>query len=978
MKRGLLSMIALALTFIGVVSASAQDWTAVPVQAGNFNLYNVGTGQFFTKGNGWGTQASITTDGKQTSGLTFNIEAVGSNWFIGTKGEYNNNYGLEHLSGGTVYTDQSRNKQSTWTFTEVGSANGAPVYTIVSVDNHGGGAGAYLVAEGGSSTVVAPGADGSYANAQWQVVKAKTAQDFIDEANAAKAAALAAMASASPSNPVDATALIFNANFDTKALQSYWVMESTNYNPQGGSAANPCAESWQAVFTLTQTITGLPEGTYVLEAQAAITDYTNAYDGANYPVVYANEVTSPFIDMIEADRATSMTQLSGSFTNGLYEVEPLTVIVGEDGILKVGVRGTRTNTWCIWDNFRLTFYGFDLAALVNAYQNALAAAQSVEGKMSAQAESDLAAAVQQYSSVDESDKTAVRAALTALNNAVAAAEQSVKEYQQIAEFLDNYSDAPGINSLKQKYENGEFTTMADFYPEFQAAVVATLGQQDGVDISAIILNNTPTSNSDFWDGNKSNAYDPGNNVAEYWNMSGASMSQTLPQLPEGTYFLTAKAFTRDGMTATLSTSTGASISLVTVPNTQINNRTQAAEWFNAGNGDNLLAFNIVGNPQDVTITLTADNANGDHWMVWRSFKLEYNTLKELTIVNIGTPVLQLADGTVINDGDTKTADAAKIKDGIVINFPGTEIKNVPIHPSHFQAKGKIENKTDGVTYIVRSNGYFDNGYNPDFDIHFGQGLFGWSDNALNDYIAATNNSISRGKEYEVTVNEVLFINTEMDAIDMTKGYEANVVGMSHPGTYTPGTYTEPNTKDMTAEDYINPATGKQYIYEQFVYYFNQKEGRDPVVEYEDIDALLEMQRYYNGWQLHDGDGNDDVARPYRPLTADELEYIRFFLATYCEGVILWRDSAAPYTFTIKTTVGVKQDADKIMRDQVVTAWDVRGNQVTDLLFQPSVETGIEGIEAASADSPLYNLAGQRVQTARQGIYVVGGRKVVLK
>ena len=978
-------MIALALTFVGAIGVSAQSWTAVSVQAGKFNLYNVGTSQFFTRGNGWGTQASITADGKQSSGMTLEFTAAGTNWFLSSKPEYNNNYGIEHLSGGTVYTDQSRNKQSTWTFAQVGSNEHGPIYTILSADNHGGGSGFYLVAEGGSSTIVAPMSDGSSANAQWQVVKAKTDQDYIDEANAAKSAALSAMASASPSNPVNATALIFNANFDTKALQSYWVMQSSNYNPQGGAASNPNAESWRAAFTLTQKITGLPEGTYVLEAQAAITDYAGT--GNDWAVVYGNEVTSTLKEMINGEN--SMTMMSNSFSNGLYDVDPLTIIVGDDGELTVGVRGTRNDTWCVWDNFRLTFYGFDLAALVNAYHNSLAAAQSVEGKMSAQSEADLATAVSTYSSIDESDKNAVRAAKTALDNAVIAAEQSVKEYKQIAAFLEDYASAPGINQLKQKYEAGAFTTMADFYPEFQTTVTSTLGTRDGVDISAIILNNCPTTNNDFWNGNVSNAFDPGNNVAEFWNMSGAYMSQTLPQLPEGTYFLTVKAFTRTGYNATLSTSTGASINLVTVENTVVNNRTQAKEWFDGGNGDNLLAFNIVGAPQDVTITLKADDANGDHWMVWRNFRLEYNTLKELTIVNIGNPVMQLADGTVINNGDTKTANANQIKDGIIINFPGTLIKNVPIHPSHFQAKGKIENKTDGVTYIVRSNGYFDNGYNPNFDIHFGWGLFGWSNSALEEYIAAVGfdsyreDETRKAKRYNVTVNEILFIDTEMDAVDMKKGYEVNVIGMSHPGTYTPGTYAVPDTKDMTAEDFMNSTTNKEYIYELFVYYFNQKWGRDPVVEYEDIDALLEMQRYYLGWENHDGNGKmdgpkgDDAPRPYRPLTADEIEYIRFFMATFCEGVILWRDNAAPYNFTIRTTSGVQQDPEKITRDQVVTAWDVKGNQVTDLLFEPAVETSIEGIEAASEDNAIYNLAGQRVQTARKGIFVVGGKKVVL-
>ena len=973
-------MIALALTFVGSISVSAQSWSAATVGTGKYALYNLGSGQYFTRGNGWGTQASITSSGNQADAMPIVLEAVGDNFKLRTDVN-GSGYGVEHLSGGTIYTDQSRGKNSSWTFTQVGDDNG-PIYTILSADNHGGGAGKYMAANSGN-TIVDPVDAVADDYGKWKLLRLKTDEELRDEALAARTAALAALPSASTSNPVDATPIILDANFDIKLLQGSWTMESSNYNPQGGSSSNPCAESWQAAFTLSQQLTGLPEGTYVLRAQAAITDYTNAYDGANYPVVYANNVTSPFIDMVEADRATSMTQLSGSFSNGMYEVEPLTVIVGEDGKLTVGVRGTRTNTWCIWDNFRLTFYGFDQAALVAAYHSALAQAQDMsDAVMSASAKNALAEAVANYSSVDETSKTAVRTALNALEAAVAAANQSIAEYVKISAEIENYTNVPGAGALMSKYENRQFVSLDDFYAQLRTIILANVGSQDGVDITAVILNPCPTSNLNNWTGNESNAYDPGNNVAEYWNMSGAKFEQTIPQLPEGTYFLTVKAFTRTGYNSTISVSGGAaaSVNLVTVGNDVVNNRTQANEWFNAGNGDNVLAFNIVGAPKDVTITLTADNANGDHWTVWRNFTLEYNTLKDLVFNNFGTTTITLADGTVINNGDTKTANANQIKDGILISFPGNDIKNVPIHPSNYQAFGKIENTTDGITYYVRSNGYFDNGYNPNFTIKFGQGLFGWSDNALQEYIGAAATS-PKAKSYTVTIDKVVFINHEMDAVDMTKGYEVNVL----PMPFLWGSYAVPDTKDMTAEDYILP-NGNQYIYEMFVEAYTAKHGVAPVLPEQDVDYYLELQRYRAGWQA--GDAYIDpvtmastypTTNPYRALTADEEEYVRFFLATYCEGVILEKDANVPYTFNIRTNNDVKQDVDKIERDQVVTAWDVRGNQVTDLLFDQGIETAIVGIEATKENNgAIYNLAGQRVQTARQGIYVVNGKKVVIK
>lgn len=42
------------------------------------------------------------------------------------------------------------------------------------------------------------------------------------------------------------------------------------------------------------------------------------------------------------------------------------------------------------------------------------------------------------------------------------------------------------------------------------------------------------------------------------------------------------------------------------------------------------------------------------------------------------------------------------------------------------------------------------------------------------------------------------------------------------------------------------------------------------------------------------------------------------------------------------------------------------------------ETAIEDVKATSAGADIYNLAGQRVKKAQRGIYIVGGKKVVVK
>lgn len=156
---------------------------------------------------------------------------------------------------------------------------------------------------------------------------------------------------------VNMTAYISNPDFSRNLDQSAWVVgeETTNKNLGGGANENFCAESWRSAFTISQTIEGLPNGTYQVDVQASCVEYEKT--GLDLPVVFANDATSTFV--ISSQESTmengenSMSMMSASFTQGLYRVQPIIVEV-KDGKLTIGVKGTRTDTWCIWDNFRLT------------------------------------------------------------------------------------------------------------------------------------------------------------------------------------------------------------------------------------------------------------------------------------------------------------------------------------------------------------------------------------------------------------------------------------------------------------------------------------------------------------------------------------------------------------------------------------------------------------------------------------------------
>ena len=431
--RYLKTLLVAVLASVGMVSY-AQTWTADEVGEGYYLLYNVGAKQYFTRGNDWGTRASITTAERGKS-LVFEAKLVGGKYFL-RSAVNGNDFGLEHLSGGTVYTDQSRNKQSTWEFKQVGDDNG-PVYNIISADNHGGGAGAYLTANG-SNTVVDPSQDGSTDYSKWKLLKIK---DGVNQE-----ALLADMEQAKVSSPVDATALILNPDFSFSGLK-FWTMVSNNQNLNGGRDDNPCAESWCKSFTLSQTI-AVPNGQYKLKAQAALTDYPGS--GVNLPYIYANDVQAIFPNMTQGEN--SMSWMSEQFSKGMYEVNPLTVTV-TNGSLTVGAKGTREDTWCIWDNFRLEYQGMapvleDLIAKANELMPTL---NETNAKELQKAIDDAQKVLDNESSTNSQIEAAVEALQSAYN--VADAENIAK--RKACEVLNNVPYVLFPENFKWALEDGE-------------------------------------------------------------------------------------------------------------------------------------------------------------------------------------------------------------------------------------------------------------------------------------------------------------------------------------------------------------------------------------------------------------------------------------------------------------------------------------------------------------------------------------------
>ena len=378
MKRKLLFAILMIAGVLGF-QASAQTWTDATLDAGKYVFQNVGSGRFLGPSNSWGTQASLieASHWNQLHSLgsgTYNIESQVSNG--GT------NYYLE----AGLFMDNDKPASITI------QTNGTYYSLAIGSD--------YLGYDG-TSTVLAKGSDRETANFQWNIV---AYDDFLTGATS--------------TNPKDASYLIACQNFDRNhRYASAWTMVASNQNLSGGTNENRCAESWQAAFTLSQTV-NLPNGVYKVRAQAALTEYT--VTGADFPVVYATgatTVTTPFKTMQHGEN--SMNTMSAQFTSGLYYTDWSSQVKVTDGKLTVGVKGTRTNTWCIWDNIQLQYLGteVDLSGLAADLAAAIAAAQATEGTIPTALYNQIAAVVSANNGT-YSDEDGYTTAINNVNNAV--------------------------------------------------------------------------------------------------------------------------------------------------------------------------------------------------------------------------------------------------------------------------------------------------------------------------------------------------------------------------------------------------------------------------------------------------------------------------------------------------------------------------------------------------------------------------------
>ncbi|MBQ7661894.1 MAG: hypothetical protein IJS48_00800 [Prevotella sp.] len=235
----------------------------------------------------------------------------------------------------------------------------------------------------------------------------------------------------------DMTFVIVNPSFENGTTG--WTYETSNDHgakevrndtyAMTNADGNYLFNIWSSGNQISQVIEDLPNGTYKLKAVAAT-------DGGHQIQLNAND-KSYKIDAID----------KGTGVEGEVEFNVL------DNKATIGAEGV-DKYWYKVDNFRLTYVkGFDLAALVQAYNEALAAAQAVEGRMNVNVKAALDAAI--AAQVDMTNPDNLAAVTAALTEATAAAKASVAAYAKAGEVLPKMKEVTESTNVytAEAYEN---------------------------------------------------------------------------------------------------------------------------------------------------------------------------------------------------------------------------------------------------------------------------------------------------------------------------------------------------------------------------------------------------------------------------------------------------------------------------------------------------------------------------------------------
>lgn len=943
----------------------------VPVIAdGTYYMYNKEAEGYLVGANSWGTQASVAPVGGIAVELT---KLEDGKYTISTASCY-----PDKFLGSNAYVDGS---SFGWTIAAVEGQEG--VFTVAKDAE-------YLVTTEGTTALSfsAELTDGAY----WQFQTKESLE--------------ALFADASEAEPADATFYIQNPNFSRNASHSQWTETHTGGDFQWGNGdnANFNAQMWNGNFNAQTIVTDVPNGKYRMYIQGFYRDGSSDNVATNYRDVVLrakyslNGVEKSFMSIAEEGQnpnvtgnqygsftfPNNQTQASACFTAGLYDNQPVVANVTNHTLtIKIYNDASVSNDWTVWDNIRLQYIGaVDVSAYAQGLADAVAAAQALEGTIPTDAYTALNAVVSEQNKEYETPEEyeAAIAAIQEATNTAKAMQSIYAEYPIVKQKVQNltaqevYTDAEGTaaTALTTAIETQDAaiekaTDVASIQAAIDAVRAAGFTFVNSVELTGVfdltelaIANPTPTSNANGWTVSQAPVFDAANNNAEFWNASGASIRQTVAGLPAGYYTLTAVALTRTDMVATLSANTE-SVNIATVGSDVVNNRTQAATWFNNGNGVNNLEFQLE-EAGDVEIALTADNTTGDHWMVWRSFKLTFAGNDPLAGIRALYNEAMAAIDDAFNDDANQNIVGSE-----AYTLMATMPEEEPTTREEYQAAIDAMNEALAAFKAAAP--------------------------AYNQLAAAIENAVLVGaadydEAWAAIADDVEYTaaNAAADAITYKMAAADYVTEhFSETATVAWGEWTDENIGDNKGQHYDGTAEST---------YTEQKEGWGQNAWSASRTQTITMPA--GVYMLKVAVRNSDASTAYSSVTVGEEETQVFFPAAGGVGLGIdvngntnfsvdasyannnagfgWQWLFVPFTLEEEADVTITFAGEANTQHQWMSFTDWQ------ILLDP-VATGINGVRNNGErfqNANVFDLSGRKVVKPAKGLYIVNGKKVVVK
>ena len=405
----------------------------------------------------------------------------------------------------------------------------------------------------------------------------------------------------------DMTNLLKNPNFTGNA--EGWTVEAVS----GGNVGygSNCFEAWNnGGFDIYQIVENAPKGIYEISVQgfyrygrSAYADYLaqeieEVRPGKAPVYVYMNDNQTSFTNVygdpvqitdasfydgtgfaseIGDDGVTyyfpnDMASAAVAFNNGMYTQSAFGVVANEGDVLRIGAKGNSSqlnDSWCIWDNFKLTFQGFDDAEtvrpiLVKALETSNGLIKSTMGKS---VKAELQTAIDNATAALEgTEGEPMFNALSALLTANSVATESIALFAALETALDNLAGAiadakagkdvedaatalynditgkKGDGELENSDVEGLLAEIADMVKKLAVPEEMTnASDANPVDCTSMIVNPTYDTNNEGWTASPAVNY----GVAEVWN-ANFDAYQDLSDLPAGTYTVTVQGFYRYG------------------------------------------------------------------------------------------------------------------------------------------------------------------------------------------------------------------------------------------------------------------------------------------------------------------------------------------------------------------------------------------------------------------------------------------------